>query len=190
MHVVNRCTTPVRSPYFRAERNFTSMTIHLRCALNTRRHRIFIFSTSNHKWYEMITYASFYRAVIRDNQRLQLHFREQCCMELRRPEAWSMFKYLVVLTSRHITMKFKNMNSKGKFVFSQCSYSHTVIISVLVFGAFAQSRKAPLCFVCVVFSLFQVLLTCCASPWRAGETTNGASPKYCHYYVTKLSAVS
>jgi hypothetical protein len=33
---------------------------------------------------------------------------------------------------------------------------------------------------------FQVPLTSCASPWRAGETKNGASPKCCHYHATKL----
>jgi len=29
----------------------------------------------------------------------------------------------------------------------------------------------------------------CASLRRVGETMNGASPKYCHYYVTTLSVV-
>jgi len=29
---------------------------------------------------------------------------------------------------------------------------------------------------------FQVPLMSCASPWRAGETMNGASPNYWHYY--------
>jgi hypothetical protein len=41
-----------------------------------------------------------------------------------------------------------------------------------------------------LFCLFEAPLTSCASPWRAGETRNGASPKYCHYYVTKLPVIS
>jgi len=68
--------------------------------------------------------------------------------------------------------------------FHICSYLQTVHISVFtVFGAFAQSQNAPFCFCCVLLCLFQVPLTSCASPWRAGVTRNGAYPKHCHYYV-------
>jgi hypothetical protein len=51
---------------------------------------------------------------------------------------------------------------------------------------------------CVFFSFFffffflvsfQVPLTSCASPWRAGETRNGASPKYFPYYLKKICHV-
>jgi hypothetical protein len=68
--------------------------------------------------------------------------------------------------------------------FHICFYLQTVRISVFtVFCPFAQSRNAPFCFCCVLFWLFQVPLTSCASPWRAGVTRNGASPKYCYHYV-------
>jgi hypothetical protein len=48
-------------------------------------------------------------------------------------------------------------------------------------------EKRPSFFCCVLFCLFQVPLISCASPWRAGETRNGASPKYCHCYVAEFS---
>jgi len=64
----------------------------------------------------------------------------------------------------------------------------SVCISALQCLAVSHTRETRLCVICcVVFCLFQVPLISCASPWRAGETRNGASPKYCHYYVTELS---
>jgi len=102
------------------------------------------------------------------------------------------FKNLVVHVRRYITMKFKITKSPGKLPFYTMSlFTLLLLSSSLVFGAFAQSRKAPLLFFVVFcFVFFQVPLTSCASPWRAGETRNVASQKNCHYYVTKLSVVS
>jgi hypothetical protein len=64
------------------------------------------------------------------------------------------------------------------YLFLQFLYVITEFICVFTaFGAFAYLRKAPLDLFFVLFCLFQVLLISCASPWRAGETGNGASPE-------------
>jgi len=72
------------------------------------------------------------------------------------------------------------------------SWSHNLLASrlylLLLYCAFALVSLIPgFCFCnCFYFCSLQVPLMSCATPRRAGETKNGASPNYCHYYVTKL----
>jgi len=85
-------------------------------------------------------------------------------------------------------MKFKIMKSGGKL--PVCTFVLIYILPLLVFvqcSALSPSREMRLFGFCWFFLLFQVPLTSCASPWRAGGTRKGASPKYCLYYVTELS---
>ena len=48
---------------------------------------------------------------------------------------------------------------------------------LLRFWLFRTVAKLRLLFVCVCVFFFQVPLTSCASPWRAGETRNNAPPQ-------------
>jgi len=96
----------------------------------------------------------------------------------------NILKFLVVPTRRHITMKFKITKSAGKL--PVCTFVLIYILPLLVFvqcSVLSPSREMRLFVFCWGFFLFQVPLTSCASPWRAGGTRKGASLKYCLYYV-------
>jgi hypothetical protein len=102
-----------------------------------------------------------------------------------------MFKYLFYLEKDILLWNSRLWATHGSFLFLQCSYLQTVLISVFtVSGSFKQSRNAPFSFLLCFILFVSGPPSSCFSSWRPGERGNSASQKCCHYCVTKASVVS
>jgi hypothetical protein len=91
-------------------------------------------------------------------------------------------------------MKYKNTDGTGKFsafpslLFADCTYYCFQLFPNCTCYCFTNCVLS-LFFLFFFLVSFQVPLISCASPWRAGETRNGASPKYFRYCLQNFFVI-